>query len=35
MVTAPSLDALTAAVGPLVLNGEHVEIRPTDRESFQ
>ena len=35
MVSAPSLDALTAAVGPLVLNGEHVEIRPTDRESFQ
>jgi len=35
MVTAPSLDALTAVVGPLVLNGENVEIRATDRESFQ
>ena len=35
LVSAPSLDALTAAVGPLVLNGEHVEIRPTDRESYQ
>ena len=35
MVSAPSLDALTAATGPLVLNGEHVEIRPTDRETYQ
>ena len=35
MVTAPSLDALTDAVGPLVLNGEHVEIRATDRETYQ
>ncbi|WP_051274585.1 YciI family protein [Cellulomonas sp. URHD0024] len=35
MVTAPSLDALTEAVGRLVLNGEHVEIRASDRESFQ
>ena len=35
MVDAPSLDALSDVAGGLVLNGEHVEIRATDRESFQ
>ena len=35
LVSASSLDALTAAAGRLVLNGEHVEIRPTDRETYQ
>jgi hypothetical protein len=35
LVDAPSLDALTDAVRGLVVNGEHVELRATDRESFQ
>ncbi|WP_426593533.1 YciI family protein [Cellulomonas sp. McL0617] len=35
LVSGPSLDELTAAVGPLVVNAETVEIRPTDREWFE
>lgn len=35
LLTAPSLDALTDAVRGLVLNGEHVELRASDRESFR
>ena len=34
LVSAPSLDELTTAVRPLVVNAENVEIRPTDRGRF-
>ena len=35
LLSVPSLDELTSAVRPLVVNAENVEIRPTDRERFR